>query len=154
MNLNLENVKIGDEITIITPENGGFKYNGILTVSEWSEAHKAYRLKSKTNEKYSGILPADGKGYYAMHSKKTPHFYYSANPEHIAATKKAIQKERAKREKREKLLAAKNELLSPMLESYRDSEENYTFEFLSVESLQKLSLGQIETLKKWLDGGE
>ena len=154
MNLNLKNVKIGDEITVITPENSGFKYNGIQIVSEWSETHKAYRLKSSRNGKDSGILPSDGKGYYFMSKRKNPNFYYSANPEHISAAKKAIQKEKTKREEREKLLATKNKSLSPILESYQDSEENYTFEFLSVESLQKLSLGQIETLKKWLDGGE
>lgn len=149
-NLNLENVKTGDEITTISPRNGKTVYQGLRIVGEWSENHKAFRLFAKRDNKLIGILPPDGKGYYAMHPRKTPHFYYSANPAHIKKVKQSIKKAEKIREKKEKLLAEKRELLSPLLESYRDNEECFSFEYLSTESLEKLSIEQIKTLKKWL----
>lgn len=149
-NLNLENVKTGDEITTIRQENGKTVYHGLWTVGEWSENHKAFRLFASRNNKITGILPPDGKGYHAMHPRKTPHFYYSANPAHIKKVKESIKKAEKTHEKKKKLLAEKRELFSPLLESYRDNEECFTFEYLSTESLERLSVSQIKTLKKWL----
>lgn len=151
--LHLSNIKQGDEIVTITPKNGKLKYSGILRVSEWSENHKAFRLVSeRVGSKFVGILPPDGKGYYVMHSREIPHFYYSANPAHISAAKKIHARNKAKREKQQKLLNDKRLAFAPLLESYRDQEECYTFEYLSAESLEKLTLAQIETLKGWING--
>lgn len=154
MNLNLENVKIGDEITTIRQENGKTVFQGLWIVGEWNENHKAFRLYAKQNNKVTSILPPDGKGYYAMHPKTIPHFFYSANPAHIKAIKKKLARISAQNDKKNKLLAEKRELFSPLLEDYHDSEECYTFEYLSTESLEKLTIAQIKKLKSWIDGSK
>lgn len=99
-NLNLENVKPGDEIAILNPKGKGFLY-ALAKVGEYSEPHKAFRLCS-FNGKPREILPNDGKGYYAMHPKTVPHYYYSANPLHIKNAKIQIENARIKREQIEK----------------------------------------------------
>ncbi len=151
--INLENLKAGDEVAVIFANpratRDGVKYAGPKKVI-WDEKSQSLRTISETGDK----IPKDGKGYFFMSKRITPDYYFSANPEHLKAAKKATAKRTLARKKKEDEFSKKNELLSPMLDSYRDSEENHTFEFLSVESLQKLSIEQIETLKKWLDGGE
>lgn len=74
---------------------------GVYNVGEFSTLHNKYRLLR--DGKAIGLIPSDGNGYYAMHSKDTgPHFYYSANPEHIAMAEKAITTARKAHEAKEK----------------------------------------------------
>ena len=146
MNLNLENLKSGDEVVVIKPDE---TISGSIRVLEWSEHHKAFRMNGKDG-KTIGILPKDGKGFYAMHPRETPRFYYSANAVHIEKAKKIIQKAAKEKAIKEKLLAEKRELFSSLLESYRDNEECFTFEYFPTESLEKLTIAQLKKLKSWL----
>jgi hypothetical protein len=144
--LNLDNLKAGDEVVVIKP-NGSI--SGSIRVLEWSESHQGFRMNGKDG-KTIGILPKDGKGFYAMHSRETPHFYYSANPIHIKKAKKAIHQAAKLKETKEKLLAEKRELISPLLETYRDSEECYDLEYLPPETLERLTVKQLKTFVSWL----
>lgn len=152
-NLNLENIKIGDEITTIRNENGKTLYQGLWIVSEWSEKHGGFRLIAKRNDKLVGILPKDGKGYYAMHSREKPHFYYSANPAHIKKAKESIKRAEKAREKKEKLRADKLAIIHCFSEEYHDKEEG-SFPMVSIDTLERLSFAQLKKLKSWLDGEE
>lgn len=147
-NLNLENLKEGDEVVVIfvNPRRNrdGAKYHGPYKVI--LDMGGNFRLDSGARER----IPKDGKGYYAMHSRETPHFYYSANPKHLAAARKERNKSLAKEKKKRDLLSQKRAAFSPLLEEYTDKEECYSFEYLSTDSLERLTLKQIETLKKWL----
>lgn len=147
--LNLENLKVGDEVTAIfvNPRStrDGRKYSGPKKII-WDEKAQAFRTVSKVGE----LIPKDGKGYFFMSKRITPDYYFSANPKHLAAARKARDKSLAKEKKKNDLLAKKRAALSPLLEEYTDSEEGYSFEYLGAESLEKLSISQIETLKKWL----
>jgi hypothetical protein len=99
--LHLDNIQTGTEIVTITPNGKGFKYGMIKVVGDYSENHKKWRLRFPNETRGSGLLPNDGKGYYAMHSREVPHFYYSANPKHIQAAKKEHERARIKREREE-----------------------------------------------------
>lgn len=149
MNLNLENLKIGDEITTVKNNNGKLEYAGIFIIKEWSEKHKGFILKNRL-QKTLGVLPSDGKGYYFMSKRIAPDYYYSANPIHIKAAKKRIEKSLKAENLKQKLLNAKKELYSSLLESYRDNEECYSFEYLSTDSLERLTIPQLKKLKGWL----
>lgn len=147
-NLQLENLKIGDEVVTFSAKN--HEYGCILKIKEWSEGHNGFVLVSQLGKTH-GILPKDGKGYYAMHhSREKPHFYYSANPKHLKAAKKKHERAKILREKKEAILEQKRKLISPILESYTDSEEGYRFDFLSTDDLLRLSTKQIEMLVSWL----
>lgn len=147
-NLNLENLKVGDEVVSIFVDKSrnrdGRKYGRVAKILGWSAERNKWQA--------SGMLyiPLDGKGYYAMHSKETPHFYFSANPVHIKAAKKEQSRLDAKIQKQEKLLRAKKELLAPILSDYQDSEESYGFDYLSEDALERLTIRQIKTLVGWL----
>lgn len=99
--LHLDNIQTGTEIVTIKPKNGEIQWGAIKVVGDYSELHKKWRLRFPGENKDSGLLPNDGKGYYAMHSRDVPHFYYSANPEHIRAAKESHEKARIKREREE-----------------------------------------------------
>ncbi len=147
-NLNLENLKAGDEIVAIfvnpSHTREGKKYGKVCTILGKDPIREEWLTHGLAK------ISLDGKGFFAMSRRIKPDFYWSANPVHIKAAKKQEEKASKIREKKEKLLAEKRELLSPLLESYRDNEECFSFEYLSTESLEKLSISQIKTLKKWL----
>lgn len=97
-NLQIENIKPGDKICTILQDG---KPVGVYNVGEFSTLHNKYRLLR--DGKPVGLIPVDGNGYYAMHSKDSgPHFYYSANPEHVAMVEKAITEASKTREDKEK----------------------------------------------------
>lgn len=151
--LNLENLKVGDEVVTIHPKDNS--YGRISKIKEWQEGFKRFLLVS-IEGKSVGAMPKDGAGYYFMSKREKPDFYYSANPEHIKKAKAIHKKANAeyeRRKKREKkLFDQKKKLLDPILESYHDNEECYSFEFLSMDDLQKLSPQQIKTLVTWIKG--
>lgn len=143
--LHLENVKTGDEVTSVR----GDSCHGVWTVGEWSKLHKAFRLLNSKG-KSVGILPASGIRYDFMSRKEKPDSFYSANPKHLKKARAAIALANRVREKKEKLAAQKREIYLPLLDSYSDGEDDYTFEFLSTDALQRLSIRQLKVLAKWL----
>jgi hypothetical protein len=100
--LQLENIQKGTEVTYVLPTDKGVKYSGVFVVREFSTLHNKWRYGRSGACRDMGLIPADGKGYYAMHSRATPHFYFSANPKHVAAAKEAQQKAQKLRDDQEK----------------------------------------------------
>lgn len=147
-NLNLDNLKAGDNVAIVfvnpSHNRDNAKYCGPKKVV--SDEKGNLRTISLTGE----IVPKDGKGYFFMSKRIKPDYFFSANPVHIKAAKKQQSRISAKIQKTEKLLAEKRELFSSLLESYRDNEECFTFEYLPTESLEKLTIAQLKKLKSWL----
>lgn len=155
--LNLENLKIGDEITTITPYRNGFKYGWVYNITEWSNAHKRWRFRYADNKKDAGWFPLTGHGYYFMSNRNTPDYYYSANPEHIKKAKAKAKKAKIDNDKAAAEKKRRMELALPIGDylktEYYDSEECYHLDTTSdiAESLvSKLSDDQIITLKGWL----
>jgi hypothetical protein len=150
INLNLENLKKGDEVTTLRVENGKTEFRGILIVGEWSEQHGRFLLMSPRTGKVACTLPVDGVGYDFMSRRENPDFFYSANPAHIRKAKTKIARAQKIREKKENLLAAKRKIICNFCESYRDNEECYSFEYVPPETLERLTVEQLETLASWL----
>lgn len=151
--LNLENLKIGDEIVIITPKGNKLEYGWIHTVRGVDPVSKRWRFGVGS----AGTIPPDGKGYNAMHSREIPHFYYSANPIHIQKAKEFHEKARIKREKEETEKARRMSLALPIGDllktEYYDSEECYQLDStvdIAEILVSKLTDEQIMTLKGWL----
>lgn len=143
-NLQIENIKPGDKICSIMKDGSP---SGIYNVGEFSPLHNKYRLIR--DGKQLGLIPADGKGYYAMHNKDTgPHFYYSANPEHIAMVEDALSKAKKAREEKEKeslkeLKKEFNALLkkyNACIEVYQTSGDDQGVEFESVLTIGNKSI--------------
>ncbi len=79
-----------------------------------------------------------------------PDFHWSTNPTHIKAAKKQQERVAKAEEKKQKLLAQKRKLISPLLETYRDQEECYDLEYLPPETLERLTVEQLKTFLSWL----
>lgn len=99
--LHLDNIQSGMEIVTIIPQSNGFKYGTIKVVGDYSDNHEKWGVRFPNETRDSGLLPNDGEGYYAMHSREVPHFFYSANPKHIKAAKKAHEQARKEVEREE-----------------------------------------------------
>jgi len=88
----LNSFGVGVELTTVKIHGENvFDCTGRQIINAWDEKHKCWRTS-----KGMGI-PSDGRGFYAMRSRKTPHFYYSANPVHIKERQKRAEAELAKR---------------------------------------------------------
>ena len=119
----------------------------VYRVGEYSALHGKYKYQSISTGKHIGLLPADGLGFYAMYSRDKPHFFYSANPEHIervqqaikAADKKAQDKAQTDRAKLHELQKKINALLAEYGASLDVSLEGDTY---GVEADLYLSIGQ------------
>ena len=102
-NLNLENIKVGDKLTIIKVTPNGLSYKGVYVVSSYSENHKGWRYRRIGSNVDAGIFGEDGVGYYAMKERNgDPDFYYSFNPIHIKKTEENIELVRIEKESRDK----------------------------------------------------
>lgn len=153
--LNLENLKVGDEIVTIRPSKEGLKYGAVKVLTVWEDGHKKWRYAHPSNlSKNVGWFPLTGHGYDFMSKRKTPDFYYSANPEHIKNSKAYYEQARINTEekcRRMDLALPIGDLLHT--EYYYDSEECYnldtTFE-ITETLIDKLTDEQIVTLKGWL----
>jgi hypothetical protein len=145
MNLNLDRIKPGDTVTTVRTESGRLKIMGLWTVGEWSDKHNGFRLNSERGS-LVGILSADGGGYYAMHSRKNgPHYWYSANPDHIRAARKRRKASDARAAKVAKESADKLAVLSPLLDSVLlDSGDR--MEYIDPEELLKLPMSLLRSL--------
>jgi len=160
MNLNLQNIKPGDEIVTIRLKDDVLTYSAIYVVTEWDERFKRWRYNhSNPSSKYHGAFPPTGEGYDFMSKRKTPDFYYSANPKHIKAAKKSHEKARKERIKAEKEKDRRMKLAMPIGEllevDYYDSEECYntgpnSIIEISETLISRLTDEQIITLKGWL----
>lgn len=148
MNLNLENLKAGDEVVVIfvnpSHTRDGQKYADPEKVV--SDEKGNLRTVTQTGD----IIPKDGKGYFFMSKRVKPDYYFSANPVHIKAAKKQNEKAAKIRENKEKLLAEKRKLISPLLETYWDQEECFDLEYLPPETLERLTVKQLKTFVSWL----
>ena len=106
--LQLDNIKTGAVICIIKPDG---TTNNIYRVGEYSKLHGKYRYKSVITGRDVGLIPTDGIGHYAMHARDKPHFFFSANPEHIAKAYRTIEEQtKRKKEKEQADKAALKEL--------------------------------------------
>ena len=156
--LNLDNIKIGDEIVTIIPKNGKLEYGSVRIVTEWDDRFKRWRLAMPHNlQKNCDAFPANGHGKYFMSKNPDADFYYSANPMHIKAARAAHKKAKVKAEKEAAEQARRFALTLPIGEllgsEYYDSEECYTFDTTNeiTEMLMvRLTDDQITTLKGWL----
>ena len=90
LDLNLDNLKAGDEITSVKVEkDGSLSYGAVRIILELSGCGDRWRYTNRINlNKVAGSFPLNGVGYYAMSKRITPHFFYSANPKHIEESKK------------------------------------------------------------------
>jgi len=160
MDLHLEKFKVGAQITVVYVDKNsnrdGSKYGGVKTITGWNEKRGMWEVSRQASDAIFGglktvidYIPTDGKGYYAMCSRETPHFFYSANPAHIKAARNAQNKAKAKRDKAAQILAAKRAIIGAFSESYRDAEEN-TIEIVSTETMEKLTVSQLKKIKNWL----
>lgn len=144
LDLQLDKITEGVLICTIKPDGST---GSLFKVGAFSELHGKYRLVSVSTGKHIGLIPTDGVGYYAMHSRDTPHFFYSANPEHIekarqaikVADKKAQDKVQADKAKLQELQKKINALLDEYGASLDVSLEGDTH---GVEAELYLSIGQ------------
>jgi hypothetical protein len=150
MNLNLENLKAGDNVAIVfvdpSRNRDNAKYCGPKKVV--SDEKGNLRTISLAGE----IVPKDGKGYYFMSKRLKPDYFFSANPVHIRAALKERNKRIAAQKKKEQISAEKSAIFSPLLEIYRDNEENNEFCYLEPSLLQRLTIKQLKTLATWING--
>ena len=86
--LQLDKITEGALICTIMVDGSAGK---LFKVGEFSGLHGKYRLVSASTGKHIGLIPIDGLGYYAMHPRDNPRFFYSANPEHVSKVQKAIE---------------------------------------------------------------
>ena len=83
---------IGAELTTVKiQENRVSDCKNKCIIDSWDEAKECWRTASGMR------IPSDGRGFYAMHSRETPNFYYSANPEHIKERNKRVEESKKKR---------------------------------------------------------
>ena len=144
LDLQLHNISEGALICTIKADGS---MGSVYRVGDYSEQHGKYRYQSINTGRHIGLVPADGLGFYAMHSRDKPHFFYSANPEHIervqqaikAAEKKAQDKAQADKAKLQDLQKKINTLLAEYGASLGVSLEGDTY---GVEAELYLSIGQ------------
>lgn len=101
--LQLDNLKIGDEVVSITPKGNSYEYGGIRYVTEFVESRNGWRYSAFKNgeRKNCGFFPIHGGCKMFMSNNPNPDYYFSANPKHIKAA-------RRQHEKKAKILAQKD----------------------------------------------
>ena len=92
--------KIAEGVLICTIKPDG-SIGSLFKVGAFSELHGNYRLVSASTGKHIGLIPSDGIGYYTTHSRDKPHFFYSANPDHVSKAQKAIETAQKKQQEKE-----------------------------------------------------
>lgn len=92
--------KITEGVLICTIKADG-SMGSVYRVGEYSELHGKYRYQSLSTDRHIGLIPPNGLGYCAMHSRDKPHFFYSANPEHVEKAQKAIETVQKKQQEKE-----------------------------------------------------
>ena len=156
--LNLTDLKVGDEIVTIRPKGKRFTYGGVRILTEFDERLKRWRYAVPTKmEKNVGAIPPNGFGKNFMSKNPNPDFFYSANPIHIKAAKRQAERIRIQREKDEAEQARRMALALPIGDllktEYYDSEECYRLDTttdIAEELVKRLTDEQIMTLRGWL----
>ena len=148
MDLNLEGVKTGDRLVVVNPiEIAG---SGLYVVGDKRVTDGRFYVMG-SGGRVSGTLRPDGAIMRAMSRSTEPIAYYSANPEHIAASdrlREQVARRRAADEKRRKETDA---ILEEFTETWSDSDEGETPPFIYLRDLtEKLTIRQLKTLAKWL----
>lgn len=157
LELNLENLKIGDKITTVSPD--GKVYASVGVITKWDDRIKRWRYARPNNlKKTVGTLPPLGHGMYFMSKSKTPDFYYSANPEHVKKAERNIKTRRKRQEQKQAEQDRRMALARPIGDlfktEYYDSEECYHLDStdeVTETLIKRLTDEQIETLKGWLN---
>lgn len=155
--LNLDNLKVGDEVTTLGFKGEPKKYGSIRIVTGWDEKVKRWKLAKPENpEKNVDSFPVDGKGYFFMQKRDTePGFYYSANPEHIKAAKAYHERKKIEREKREQEQKRRMNLALPIGDLLKGEWEDHNGYWDNSNEIaetltNRLTDEQIITLKGWL----
>jgi hypothetical protein len=105
--LQLDNLKPGDQVVAVAFKNGQFVPSGaVCTLLEFRSGRWYYSFPSKPTQ-VAGTFPPDGGCHHFMSKRATPDYYFSANPEHIAANLVRREKARIEREQREAALKVK-----------------------------------------------
>jgi hypothetical protein len=124
----LKDFKIGAELTTVKINEKGeaFDCKNKLVIAAWCGYRHCWLTAS------GKAIPKDGKGFYAMQALDTPHFYYSANPEHIEA-----RNERANAERKKRILA--DEADNRNLELFREDLEELLHRYGASIDAEQLS---------------
>lgn len=91
MKLDLENLKIGDEVVSVRQRRDGkLEYGGVRIVTARDERVRIWRYANPAKpEKNIGAFPYDGGCRDFMSKSTAPDFHFSANSVHIRAARKA-----------------------------------------------------------------
>ena len=155
-NLNLSDLKVGDEITTIHVKGGRIEYGPIRTIKAWDERFKRWRLTAVDPAKIGTFLPPDGCGFYFMQKKETPPgFYYSANPEHLKKAKASARKAELKRRRDAEEKMRRINLAAPIGEILKttysdDGLWQDTSDYVTETLIGYLTDEQILTLRSWM----
>ena len=109
LDLNLENLKVGDEVVSVIPlKNGSLKYGPIRIVIEKDEKFQRWKYANPlTPTILIATFPFHGGCKNFMSKNDKPDFFFSANPTHIKRAKSAKKKFLAQNIKEEKLKQTK-----------------------------------------------
>ncbi len=143
-------VKVGDRVAVLHVERGRLVVKGWRPVTEVT----AYAVWMKRDK----FLKANGGACsYAMHRQDTAHFYYSANPAHVAEAVEKAHAEKVTREAAQAAQAARVAAAADIGALLGDGErytETYGEAYYSSEATnvlaERLTVEQIETLKSWM----
>jgi hypothetical protein len=107
--LNLENLKVGDEVvSIMFRKSGSLKYGPVRIVMEKDEKFQRWKYANPlTPTKLIATFPFHGGCKNFMSKNDKPDFYFSANPTHIKRAKSAMKKLVAQSIRDEKLKQTK-----------------------------------------------
>ena len=115
--LRLDLFKAGAPVVALKRINGKIEYRHITSIDRWDEKSKCWLSEGRA------VIPPDGAGYYAMTScKGGPHFYYSANPDHIREAEKQFEEARKERE-------AKKEYDQARLQEFKEKLDDLVKQF-------------------------
>lgn len=121
MDLHLENIKPGDEITYVRVKNGKEVCSGRAYVGEWLESMQRWRLVNHEG-KPCGTFPPGGGCRDFMSKNPNPDYWVSANQLHIAKRNLASKRAAKRQAKRDAELTSKSAAfhaeLSALLEKY------------------------------------
>ena len=156
LDLNLENLNIGDSVTTITLDTKGkIKYGKIYNVLGWDEKHNRYRYSGYLNpDKCLGCFPKDGQGRYFMSKNPNADFYYSANPIHIKKAKqriKRIARDVARKKVEMELKVSFAMPIAKFLYSYTDydADDDCPMGIIANAIAENSSYGQMNLMKEW-----
>ncbi len=142
-------VKVGDRLAVLHVEGGRFIVKGWRPVTEVT-AYAVWMKRDKFLKVNSGAAS------YAMHRQDTAHFYYSANPVHVAEAVEKARAEKVTRDAAQMAMDARRAAAADVGELLGDGErhDSYGEPYGCTEATdalaERLTVEQIETLKSWM----